>query len=734
MVSKAYSQDFLDFCKEYGFNLNEQQSSAVESVTGANLLVAVPGSGKTTVLVARLGYMLIKKGISPEEILAMTYTTAAAADMKERFALKFGKALAERLQFRTINSVCYEIILYYARVNGSTPYAMIDDKTRTAILRGIYQKITSEYPTDVDIQTAELTLTFIKNMMLSKEEMKKVKTETPSPAVFYEKYDEILRKENLMDFDDQMRYSIPILRDNPRILEHFQAKFKYICVDEAQDTSKLQHLIIRILSRKHNNVFMVGDEDQSIYGFRAAYPKALMDFKKDYPNANVLFMEKNYRSKEEIVRTAAKFIAKNKNRYKKEFVGTQGTGGTVKSYAVPNREAQYSEVLKIAKKTSSDRAILYRDNDCAIPILDMFLRNDIPYNISKVKDTFFTHRSVMDIKAFISLALNPKDTEAFMQIYYKCGFGFNKPFATKVKKLSLQTGIPIPQIMKKESANNPQLYSMSQAFERLLLSIKVNKPYDAIDVIRNKYEGYLKKNNIGTGKLEILKNIAKPEKSLKDFLDRLDNLPELIRSHSSKDKNAIILSTIHSAKGLEYDTVYLIDVIDGIFPSVELSLTSTEAEKELYEEERRLFYVGITRAKRELYLFDFLDKNCSFVTEIAPSVNVSSEKPNLPLKYGTEQPSAHRLTLGKSNPYSSSKPQLAITESSADSVQINGCYYNAGALVEHKIFGVGRISEMSLIANDSNRHQVKIDFQNGTTGKYELEILIRMNLLKIHRK
>lgn len=632
MVSKAYSQDFLDFCKEYGFNLNEQQSSAVESVTGANLLVAVPGSGKTTVLVARLGYMLIKKGISPDEILAMTYTTAAAADMKERFALKFGKALAERLQFRTINSVCYEIILYYARVNGSTPYAMIDDKTRTAILRGIYQKITSEYPTDVDIQTAELTLTFIKNMMLSKEEMKKVKTETPSPAVFYEKYDEILRKENLMDFDDQMRYSIPILRDNPRILEHFQAKFKYICVDEAQDTSKLQHLIIRILSRKHNNVFMVGDEDQSIYGFRAAYPKALMDFKKDYPNANVLFMEKNYRSKEEIVRTAAKFIAKNKNRYKKEFVGTQGTGGTVKSYAVPNREAQYSEVLEIAKKTSSDRAILYRDNDCAIPILDMFLRNDIPYNISKVKDTFFTHRSVMDIKAFISLALNPKDTEAFMQIYYKCGFSFNKPFATKVKELSLQTSIPIPQIMKEESANNPQLYSMSQAFERLLLSIKVNKPYDAIDVIRNKYEGYLKKNNIGTGKLEILKNIAKPKKSLKDFLDRLDNLPELIRSHSSKDKNAIILSTIHSAKGLEYDTVYLIDVIDGIFPSVELYLTSTEAEKDLYEEERRLFYVGITRAKRELYLFVFLDKNCSFVTEIAPSVNVSSQKPNIPLK------------------------------------------------------------------------------------------------------
>lgn len=405
MVSKAYSQDFLDFCKEYGFNLNEQQSSAVESVTGANLLVAVPGSGKTTVLVARLGYMLIKKGISPDEILAMTYTTAAAADMKERFALKFGKALAERLQFRTINSVCYEIILYNARVNGSTPYAMIDDKTRTAILRGIYQKITSEYPTDVDIQTAEFTLTFIKNMMLSKEEMKKVKTETPSPAVFYEKYDEILRKENLMDFDDQMRYSIPILRDNPRILEHFQAKFKYICVDEAQDTSKLQHLIIRILSRKHNNVFMVGDEDQSIYGFRAAYPKALMDFKKDYPNANVLFMEKNYRSKEEMVRTATKFIAKNKNRYKKEFVGTQGTGGTVKSYDVPNREAQYSEVLEIAKNTSSDRAILYRDNDCAIPILDMFLRNDIPYNISKVKDTFFPHRSVMDIKAFNGIFL-----------------------------------------------------------------------------------------------------------------------------------------------------------------------------------------------------------------------------------------------------------------------------------------------------------------------------------------
>lgn len=730
MASTA-SQEVLQFCEKYNIQLNEQQAAALEAVNGANLLIAVPGSGKTTVLVARLGYMILCKGISPNEILAMTYTTAAAADMKERFASKFGKTLADRLQFRTINSVCHEIIQRYSRYSSKIPFSMIEENDRISIIKRIYREITDEFPTDVDVQNAELTITYIKNMRLSKEEMKHIETGSPSPAQFYEKYDNALRGARLMDFDDQMRYAIPILRDNPFILNYFQSKFRYICVDEAQDTSKLQHFIIRILSHKHNNIFMVGDEDQSIYGFRAAYPQALMDFKKDYPNANVLFMERNYRSKEEIVSAASKFIAANKNRYKKKFLSTQGNGGVIKAITVADRQEQYNTILEISRNVKSSTAILYRDNDCSIPLLDMFIRNRIPYRISKIKDTFFNHRSVIDIKAFLSLALDHNNAEAFMQIYYKCGFAFNKQFAASIKNQALHTKKTIPQIMKKESVSNTKLYAQSIAFEKFLISIKASRPYEAIEIINKKYEGYLRKNNLGTGKIDILKSIAKYEKTISDFLSRLDKLPELIRENTKDNEEAIILSTIHSAKGLEYERVYLMDVFDGVFPSVELSVSSSQADKELYEEERRLYYVGVTRAKKELYLFNLADKKCSFVSETVPKILPDANKNTAPISAPTVSVSSHRLSLGGNSKRTLAQAPLSISESLAAKVVIDGRIYTIGSPVHHKINGKGKITEMSLIANDIRRHQVIIEFENGRIGKFELEVLIKMHLLSL---
>lgn len=730
-MASIASREVLQFCEKYNIQLNEQQAAAVEAVDGANLLIAVPGSGKTTVLIARLGYMILCKGISPSEILAMTYTTAAVADMKERFASKFGKALADKLQFRTINSVCYEIIQRYSRSSDKIPFSMIEENERISIIKRIYREITDEFPTDVDVQSAELTITYIKNMMLSKEKMKHIQTGLPSPEQFYEKYDNTLKDAKLMDFDDQMRYSIPILRDNPNILNYFQSKFKYICVDEAQDTSKLQHYIIRILSRKHNNIFMVGDEDQSIYGFRAAYPQALMNFKKDYSDANVLFMERNYRSKEEIVSAASKFIAANKNRYKKKFLSTQGNGGVIKVIAVADRQKQYAALLEASRDIKSATAILYRDNDCAIPLMDMFIRNRIPYRISRVKDTFFNHRSVMDIKAFLSLALNHSDTEAFMQIYYKCGFAFNKQFASIIKHQSLYTRKTITQIMKKESASSAKLYAQAIAFEKFLISIKTSRPCDAIEIINKKYEGYLRRNNIGTGKVDILRSIAKYENSISDFLDRLDNLPELIKENAKDNDEAIILSTIHSAKGLEYDKVYLMDVFDGVFPSVELSVSSSETEKELYEEERRLYYVGITRAKKELYLFSLADKKCSFVSETVPKIPLATNKNTTANHVSTVQQSTHRLNLGGTSKRTSSQPILYISESSSSKVVIDDKLYTIGTSVHHKMNGKGKITEMTLIANDIRRHQVKIEFEKGKIGKFELEVLIKMHLLSM---
>jgi DNA helicase-2/ATP-dependent DNA helicase PcrA len=337
----------------------------------------------------------------------------------------------------------------------------------------------------------------------------------------------------------------------------------------------------------------------------------------------------------------------------------------------------------------------------------------------------------MDIKAFLSLALNHNDTEAFMQIYYKCGFTFNKQFASIIKHQSLYTRKTIPQIMKKESASSAKLYAQAIAFEKFLFSIKTSRPCDAIGIINKKYEGYLRRNNIGTGKVDILRSIAKYENSISDFLDRLDNLPELIKENAKDNDEAIILSTIHSAKGLEYDKVYLMDVFDGVFPSVELSVSSSETEKELYEEERRLYYVGITRAKKELYLFSLADKKCSFVSETVPKIPPATNKNTTANHVSTVQQSTHRLNLGGTSKHTSSQPILYISESSSSKVVIDDKLYTIGTSVYHKMNGKGKITEMTLIANDIRRHQVKIEFEKGEIGKFELEVLIKKHLLSM---
>ena len=276
--------------------LNAQQSEAVKTVEGPVLLLAVPGSGKTTVLVLRLGYMILNCGIAPENILTVTYTVAATQDMAKRFAGYFGGELAARLEFRTINGICAKIIAYYSRAIGKKPFELV-----TGILTQIYQQVEQNWPTEADLRNVRTLITYIKNQMLTEKEIKALSKQKGSPlraadcdiniAAIYERYNRWLREQHLMDYDDQMVYALTILRKVPQVLEHFQEQYRYICVDEAQDTSRIQHTIIALLASKFDNLFMVGDEDQSIYGFRAACPEALINFEKEHSGAKVLLME-----------------------------------------------------------------------------------------------------------------------------------------------------------------------------------------------------------------------------------------------------------------------------------------------------------------------------------------------------------------------------------------------------------------------------------------------------------
>ena len=399
------NEDYQRFTKKHGINLNLQQQRAIQAVDGANLMIAVPGSGKTTVMVARIGYMIYCKRIAPENILAITYTKNAAGDIKRRFAEKFDLIIANRLDIRTINSLCEQIIERYVQMYHRQRFTLLKESEQFIIIKEIYTKIIGDpYPHDADIIEAQTMISYIKNMMLTTPDLRSdYLSDDPIYEEFYLQYQNTLAKQKRMDYDDQLVFAKLFLEKFPPLLSEFQELYRYICVDEAQDTSKIQHEIIRLLASKRNNIFMVGDEDQSIYGFRAAYPRALLNFTDIYINPYVLFLETNYRSTKQIVTAAQKFISRNINRHsEKHMCASRGDGKPIERITVSKKHEQYSTMCDIVQKGHGQLAVLYRNNSSAIPLMDLFLRKNIPYKrLKDAGENFFTSRVVQDIVYFL---------------------------------------------------------------------------------------------------------------------------------------------------------------------------------------------------------------------------------------------------------------------------------------------------------------------------------------------
>jgi DNA helicase-2/ATP-dependent DNA helicase PcrA len=419
-----------------------------------------------------------------------------------------------------------------------------------------------------------------------------------------------------MDYDDQMIYAKTILENYPDILAHFQDAFPYICVDEAQDTSKIQHAIIQLLARKTGNLFMVGDEDQSIYGFRAAYPDALMQFEQTYPKARVLLMEENYRSTPEILHLANGFIRKNTDRRPKTVRPTRASGANVHLISAADRTAQYAWLLDMAAHCDGRTAVLYRNNDSALPLIDLMERQGLPFRCRQMDDTFFTHRLVADLLDIIAFANDRKNTEAFLRIYYKIGCGITKKAAEyaceacqrsgKTVLEELLTFSPLSQYARDSAAGLmdllPQLLEETAArgLKRIWTELR--------------YKDYVEQQQLDGNKFEILTLLAEREADLNTLVARLDYLRMLVSAPPEPSSEGLILSTVHSSKGLEYETVYLLDVLDGILPAV--TEPKGPEEERRYQEERRLFYVAMTRAKDHLYLFSCLDRSSAFIREL----------------------------------------------------------------------------------------------------------------------
>ena len=633
--------EWQEFERKFPQKLNEQQKEAVQSVEGPVLLLAVPGSGKTTVLVTRLGYMIYAKGIAPEKILTVTYTVAATEDMAARFASLFGTDMADRLTFKTINGICAGIIHTYGRKTGRTPFALLnDEKVIADTLAKIYQKTERTYATESDLQTVRTLITYIKNSMLTEAEIRELdKTADMKISAIYKEYNSWLREQKLMDYDDQMVYAYTMLQRFPELLSLYQDKFPYLCVDEAQDTSKIQHAIIALLSSRTENLFMVGDEDQSIYGFRAAYPEALLSFEKNHPGAKVLLMEENFRSGAGIVKAADTFIQKNTLRHKKHMRATKDGEEVVKEIAVKTRDDQYRYLAAVAENcaaaqadsvtytVTADRAgnmtgnvtegraggaahtvaVLYRDHECALPLIDLLERKEIPYRMRNAEISFFTHRTVLDVLNIMKLAMHPKDAETFLQVYYKINTYIRKEDALQIARISETQDISVWNAAVRyhglsdytmSSVQNTRMHMQQLLTERGDKAVKRILYYMG-------YQEYLERCGLKADKIEILQILGSREDSMAGLLQRLRELQGILMQKETDYNCHFILSTIHASKGLEYDTVYLMDVTDGILPAQMLKNPekASQEERETYEEERRLFYVGATRAKSELYVF-----------------------------------------------------------------------------------------------------------------------------------
>lgn len=592
--------DYHAFCQKFNIRgLNEQQEAAVRRVNGATLLLAVPGSGKTTVIVARTGYLMYVAGVQPENILTITYTRAAAKEMKERFAKKFA---TERMPaFSTINSFCLSVINTCVKEKYIHVPKLVPNNE--SIVRAIAAKMLPEYPSDSQVRSLAQKVCKVKNKLMTFQEIEAIEENSLDFSAFYQAYKLYMSEHDLMDFDDQLLMANDLLDEYPDILQRAHEKFRYVSVDEAQDTSYVQHLIVQKLVGRNGNIFMVGDEDQSIYGFRGAYPAALLDFQSNYNEPCILRMETNYRSDRNIVSAANQFIKLNTRRLDKNMRAQSQKDGAIVVTCIDRMEQQAELLLERIRNQKPDEslAILYRNNDSAIPLINLLQMNGIQVQTRDATGTFMTNYVIRDLLDFMLLALNPADTTAFGHLYYKMGLYMKGVTAKRIIEAVEEGECRNVFSAAMKFAGGKGYAWKIECLPRDFSDLAKKKPAEAIDYILfmlDYWSNWLtKKIDAGASeqfirlRISILKMVAEKYSTIPDFLAALKNITEY---KGCEDSN-VTVTTIHSSKGLEFDKVILIDMVSGIIPG-----DSDDRDAEDDEEDARAFYVGATRARHEL--------------------------------------------------------------------------------------------------------------------------------------
>lgn len=632
------SQDFFERKKqELGVSLNEVQRKAVLQSEGPLLLLASPGSGKTTTIIMRIGYLIEEKGVYPARIKAVTFSRASANDMKERFKRFFPEL--PPVDFSTIHGLAFQVVRHYFRKAG-IPYQIIEGDLdvdlgkqmkgnwkeqplhKKIILRNLFQSIVGENITEDQMDELTTYISLLKNKMLPKDKWSTVKVDVPEAERIVQEYEAYKKSgyhQLLLDYDDMLTIANQALEEDHELLWGYQDRYDYVLTDESQDTSMVQHAIIEKLVQKHGNLCVVADDDQSIYSWRGAEPSYLLNFKQVYPNAIILFMEQNYRSSKDIVNVANQFIKRNKNRYDKNMFTENQAIEPIQIRSLPDYiyQAKYL-VQKIQEiKDFGEVAVLYRNNSSSIALMNEFDRAGIPFYMKDADNRFFSHWVVQDILNFMRMTYTDKRPDILERIHLKFNGYISKKQMAALKQINNNESV-FDNLIEHVEIQDYQVKPLKESKETFR-QMNGMPPLHAIQVIRERlgYEkalekmcerlGFRKDNLFGI--LNTLEEIADGLESMEEFAIRLKSLEaELKKAKSRKGQNAVTFSTFHSAKGLEFEHVFMIDLVDGIIPSSD-DYTGGTVEGNAIEEATRLFYVGMTRAKKHLELIGYRERD-----------------------------------------------------------------------------------------------------------------------------
>lgn len=604
--------------------LTKTQKEASEHFNGPALTLAIPGSGKTTLLLHRLINLVELHGVKSSEIMTLTFSKASAEDMKSRYESLFGH-LPYTFSFMTIHKFAYGLFRSYLKNTGTTMTLLEEGAQKYHVLNDIHRKLKGETLSEDNFETLNNEIGLIYNLMLTEEDTQGHDFQTKDIFSLARAYHAYKKEHKLFDFDDMLLMAIRILKSNPVLLDNIRNKYKYLQVDEAQDTSKLQFELIELLLNDSKNLFLVADDDQSIYGFRGAFPSYLLDFPTHFKNAKVYYLADNFRSDANIVMTASAIIEKNKQRFSKNMKASHDATTKPVVRLFDDLFSRNEHILReINAHPNHTHAILYRNKVSSLSLIDAMKRHEISFQIKDTPIREFNHWLIEDILAFMTLALVPQDLDSFLKIAFKMNGFISREMINYVKlnqrgRSVFTVLVNIPFLEDYQTRTQERLQSQ---FETL----KVLRPYDAIHYIETElgYLDYIKSNTQRLGlsmnyariRLDAFKAIAKPLKSGFDFINHISDLKKYLQENVHNTHENVVLTTIHGAKGLEFDRVTLIDANQQIFPGYK------SLEGEALEEERRLFYVCMTRAKSvfELHHVEFINgsynPNSLFIDEL----------------------------------------------------------------------------------------------------------------------